>query len=157
VYVCSDAAKTADSYGLGSISSKESGCAYGLVMTNDRATAMNGFSVSFKVRQRTFKASGKSLALEYLISPESVTMASAGDWRTLEMPVAAPKTEATCGGLSEYVQDISVSAADIEVRPGEMIAFRWRDPAMANSPLTNIDDVCIICTFEPSPMLIKVK
>ena len=157
VYVCSDAAKTADSYGLGSIASKESGCAYGLVMTNDRATAMNGFSVSFKVRQRTFKQSEKSLALEYLISSEAVTMASAGDWRALEIPITAPKTEATCGGLSEYVQDISVSAADIEVRPGEMIAFRWRDPAMASSPLTNIDDVCIACTFEPAPMLIKVK
>ena len=157
VYVCSDAAKTAGSYGIGSLSSKESGCAYGLVMTNDRATAMNGFSVSFKVRQRTFKASEKSLALEYLISSEAVTMVSDGDWQALEIPVAAPKTEATCGGLSEYVQDISVTAAGIEVRPGEMIAFRWRDPAMANSPLTNIDDVCIACTFDPAPMLIKVK
>lgn len=157
VYVCSDAAKSADSYGLGSLSSKESGCAYGFVMTNDRATAMNGFSVSFKARQRTFRAAEKSLAFEYLISSEAVTMASAGDWQALEIPVTAPKTESTSGELSEYVQDISVSAADIEVRPGEMIAFRWSDPAMANSPLVNIDDVSIACTFEPAPMLIKLK
>jgi hypothetical protein len=38
-----------------------------------------------------------------------------------------------------------------------MIAFRCRDPAMAKSPLTNIDDVCIACKFDPAPMLIKVK
>jgi hypothetical protein len=157
VYACSDVEKTEASYGLGSLATKSAGAVYGIVMTNDCATALESFSLSFKVRQRTFKASAKSLVLEYLVAGEYVSVTAEGGWRALEIPVTSPYTESTRGGLSQYVQEISLTGITADVPPGSVLAIRWRDPAEAGSPLSDIDDVVFEAVFSPSPTVLMIK
>lgn len=157
VYVCCDAAKTTSSYGLGSLATKSAGVVYGLVFSNDCASALARFSLSFTARQRTFKASAKTLLLECLVTNEYVSVAAEGAWQALEMPVTAPFTAETCDGRAEYAQTVSVADVAAAVPVGSVLALRWRDPALTGSPLTNIDDVCVTPVFVPAPTILLMK
>lgn len=157
VYVCCDAQKTLASYGLGSLATKTTESVYGLVFSNDCATALADFSLSFTARQRTFKAAPKSLALEYLVTNEWVSVAAEGAWRPLDIPVTAPYTEATRGDRTEYAQEIALDAVPAAVPPGSVLAIRWRDPAMTGGPLTNIDEVRFTAAFVPAPTLLLMR
>jgi hypothetical protein len=157
VYVCCDAQKTTASFGLGSLATKATESVYGLVFSNDCATALADFSLSFTARQRTFKAAPKSLALEYLVTNEWVSVAAEGAWRPLDIPVTAPYTEATRGDRTEYAQEIALDAVPAAVPPGSVLAIRWRDPAMTGGPLTNIDEVRFTAAFVPTPTLLLMR
>lgn len=157
IYVCADADRTADSYGIGSLATGDAACMYGLAMTNDLTVALTGFELSFIARQRTFKSTSKSLVLEYLVSGRAAGVQSEGEWRRLDIPVTAPYTSENRGELQEFAQEVQVSAEGVAVKPGEVLVLRWRDPAMTGSPLTNIDNVKFTGVFEPAPLVLMVK
>jgi hypothetical protein len=157
IYACCDDALEGNSYALGSLASTSIETMYGLAFLNDYETAVKDFSISFKSMQRTFKNDVKSLALEYLITNEVVSIASKGAWRSIEIPVTSPFTTQTREDRAFYEQEISAFLSDINIPVNGVLLLRWRDIPSPNNPLTCIDDLVIKYTFKPLPTSIILK
>jgi hypothetical protein len=157
IYACCDAALSEESYALGSLASSTIEAIYGLAFTNNCESAVKDITISFKALQRTFKNGEKSLALEYLVTKDSLAITTQGNWNAIEIPVTAPFTATTRGDRNFYEQTISASLENINVPAGSILILRWRDTPSANNPLTSIDDLVIEYTFKPIPTSIILK
>lgn len=142
-YALCDAARSVDSYLIGSLASGDSECFFGYAFKNDFGKAIHGVAVCFDSVQRSFKANPSAYIFEYCVTDGAWAINRTSGWKEVQIPPTAPHTSATWTDQSEYWQrDVTVK---LELKstfaPGKVLLLRWRHPKTTNGPMMGVDNL----------------
>lgn len=142
-YALCDAARSVDSYLIGSLASGDSECFFGYAFKNDFGKAIHGVEVRFDSVQRSFKANPSAYIFEYCVTDGAWAINRTSGWKEVQIPPTAPHTSATWTDQSEYWQrDVTVK---LELKstfaPGKVLLLRWRHPKTTNGPMMGVDNL----------------
>ena len=144
VYAFCDADRSDDSFALGSLATSSYGCAIGIALVNDGATAVDGdMTLSFTSIQRNFRANTATYILEWKVTDGETGIDSDGGWTAMELPPTAPYVAEDPNRPSAgYAQTVSVKLElGKHLEHGNVLILRWRHPKVASGPMMAIDNV----------------
>jgi hypothetical protein len=143
-----------DSYSLAIVSNTKADHRIGFTVTNDTETSLVNFSLSYKIRQWTFKAGSnvQTNFFEYIVADAVEPVSSTNGWTlvpSLNFEAVASLEAADESHVDletgTVFADMQTTLDGVSLPKGHVLTMRWRVNGVSGGDAFGIDDVRLTC------------